>query len=106
MIRRQAMRKTVCITAEIICERGMASQLGRWEEQGVSVVKKERINREELPGRSWYKIRACGTATIRSAGAWAGPKQTSGPTRRSLPDDSPKTDCASQTLSIERVELG
>ena len=36
----------------------MASQLGRWEEQGVSVVKKERINGEELPGRSWYKIRA------------------------------------------------
>ena len=32
-------------------------------------------------------------------------QQTSGPTRRSLPDDSPKTECASQTLPIEHVEF-
>jgi hypothetical protein len=68
--------------------------------------KKGLMEKSFLDGVSIKSIRACGTATIRSAGAWAGLKQTSGPTRRSLLDDSPKTDCASQTLSIERVELG
>ena len=111
MITRQAMRKRVCITAEIICERGMASQLGRWEEQGVSVVKKERINGEELPGRGprTFKndiksIRACGTATIRSGWCLGGSNRLVDPLEEVCQMIRRKP-IVPQTLSIERCRI-